>query len=60
MLIIVKSSPPVPILSQMNKIHIFQSCFPEIWGDDSDDGGSKHPWNITKLLTDYKMQQPRR
>jgi hypothetical protein len=26
----------------------------------SDDGGSKHFWNIGKLLPDYTAQQPRR
>jgi hypothetical protein len=25
-----------------------------------DDGGSKHLWNVDKLLPDYTVQQPRR
>jgi hypothetical protein len=29
-------------------------------GDCPDDGGSKHLWNVDKLLPDYTAQQPRR
>jgi hypothetical protein len=28
--------------------------------DRPDDGGSKHLWNVDKLLPDYTLQQPRR
>jgi hypothetical protein len=29
-------------------------------GDRPDDGGTKHLWNVGKLLPDYMAQQPRR
>jgi hypothetical protein len=35
---------------------MFQRCLP----DCPDDGGSKHLWNVSKLLPDYIVQQPRR
>jgi hypothetical protein len=30
------------------------------WGDDRDDGGSKHFWNVGHYLPDYTVQHPRR
>jgi hypothetical protein len=29
-------------------------------GDDDDDGGSKHLWNVGEFLPDYTAQHPRR
>jgi hypothetical protein len=45
------------------KIAVFCACCLHHQGDETrrpDDGGSKHLWNVGKLLPHYTAQQPRR
>jgi hypothetical protein len=45
------------------KCHWCRSQLPSLLPPSSgcpDDGGSKHPWNVSKFLPDYTEQHPRR
>jgi hypothetical protein len=52
------------VVAPCNLVEVYRCFRGACWhyhkGDRSDDGGSEHPWNISKLLPVCTAQQPRR
>jgi hypothetical protein len=45
---------------KMAVLLIVVPCNTVVWATSPDDGGSKHLWNVGKILPDYTTQKPRR